>query len=145
MANYVNWQPSNFQAGPTENQYEGEAAALSKGAKTVSCSGCSGGSAAGYIGGTSDGTAVFNSVQSSATTKTSIRIKYENGDTAQRFADVTVNGVIQRVAFLPTTNGYTPGSSVVNANLNSGANTITIAGYGTGYGPDVDRLMVPVS
>ena len=145
MQNYVNWVPSTFGAGPTENEYEAEDATLSNGAKEVSCSGCSGGEAAGYVGGSADGTVKFSTVQSSATTKTSIRIKYENGDTTQRFADVTVNGATQRVAFIPSADGNTPGSSVLNANLNSGTNTITVAGYGSGYGPDVDRLMVPVS
>ena len=144
MSNYVNWLPSTFAAGPSENQYEGESATLSSGAKTVSCSGCSGGNAAGYIGGTSHGAVQFNSVQSSASTKTSIRIKYENGDSSQRFADVSVNGgTSQRVAFLSSLS--TPGSSVLNVNLNSGTNTIRISRSDGGYGPDVDRLMVPTT
>ena len=146
MANYVNWRPDTFAAGPTETQYEGESATLSSGAKAVSCSGCSGSSAAGYIGGSSHGAVQFNSVSSTTTTKTTIRIKHENGDTSQRYADVSVNGgASQRVAFLPTTNGNTPGSSTLNVNLNSGTNTIKISRSDGGNGPDVDRLMVPVS
>ena len=146
MSNYVNWLPSTFSAGPTENQYEGESATFSSGAKTVSCSGCSGGSAAGYIGGSSHGAMQFSSVQSSASTRTSIRIKYENGDAAQRFADVSVNGgASQRIGFVHTADGNTPGSSVLNVNLNSGTNTIRISRSDGGNGPDVDRLMVPVS
>ena len=146
MQNYVNWRPDTFTGGPTENQYEGESASLSSGAKTVSCSGCSGSSAAGYIGGSSHGAIQFSRVQSSATTKTTVRIKYENGDSSQRFADVSVNGgASQRLAFIPTADGNTPGSSSLNANLNSGTNTIKISRSDGGNGPDVDRLMVPVT
>jgi predicted aconitase with swiveling domain len=60
---------------------------------------------------------------------------------------VTVNGVAQTIAFLPTADGNTPGSSVVHAALTAGtANTVVIAGVGDGtYGPDVDRIMVPSS
>ncbi|KAI8936095.1 hypothetical protein NX059_007594 [Plenodomus lindquistii] len=147
MKNSVNWvlDPStgSMNAGPTENTYEGETATLSGGAKSVSCSGCSGGSAAGYLGSSAGGTALFSNVQSSATTRTTIRIKHMNGDSSQRFANVSVNGNSQRVAFLPN-GGSEPGSSVVHVDLNEGANEVEISGTG-GWGPDVDRLMVPQS
>lgn len=82
-------------------------------------------------------------MQSSATTRTTIRIKYLNGDKSQRYADVRVNGgAAQRVAFVPATSD--PGSSSLHADLKAGANTIEIRG-GDGWGPDVDRLMVPSS
>ena len=146
MSNYVNWQPSTFTGGPSENSYEGESATLSSGAKSVSCGGCSGSQAAGYIGGSAGGVALFGSVQSSVSAMTSVRIKFENGDSVQRFAYVSVNGdANQRVAFLPTVDGNTPGSSTLNVPLNAGANTVRVLGYDGGYGPDLDRLMVPVS
>lgn len=152
MANYVNWIPNvagggAWTAGPTENDPEGEAAALSGGAQVVSCSACSGGQAAGYIGGSSGGKVTFSGVPSSATTTTTIRVKYENGDSTQRFAKVTCGGVEHSVAFLPTASGQgAPGSSVVNCALTSGsANTVVITQTGGTYGPDVDRIMVPVS
>ena len=70
----------------------------------------------------------------------------QNGDSSQRFAAVTVNGQTQTVAFLPTKDGNTPESSVVHVQLNSGSgNTFQIAGQNGGWGPDVDRIMVPVS
>lgn len=79
--NYVNFvvNPSTgvMTGGPSEHSYEGESASLSNGAKTVSCTGCSGSKAAGYIGGSSNGIATFNNVNSSASTKTTIRIKNE--------------------------------------------------------------------
>jgi len=148
MKNSVNWIPNvgagTTSSGPSENSYEGEAGALSGGAKTVSCSGCSGKNSAGYIGGDQSGAVVFNNISSSAATRTTIRIKYLNGDNSERYADVSVNGgAAQRVAFLPTA-GNEPGSSSLNVDLKAGTNTIRIGGAG-GWGPDVDRLMVPES
>ncbi|KAJ0120337.1 galactan 1-3-beta-galactosidase [Diaporthe amygdali] len=152
MANYVNWVPNvagggAWTAGPSESQPEGEAATLTNGAKTVTCSGCSGGSAAGYIGGSTGGTVTFSGVVSSAATTSSIRIKYENGDSSQRYADVTCNGVKQKIAFLPTASGNgAPGSSVVNCALKSGSDNVVVISQTDGtYGPDVDRIMVPAS
>ncbi|KAK7537962.1 galactan 1,3-beta-galactosidase [Phyllosticta citricarpa] len=154
MHNQVNWvidtATGEWRAGPSETQYEGEAATLSNKASAVSCEGCSGGDAAGYIGGNAvpGGTATFGNVDSQASTSTTIRIKYQNLDSTARYAAVTVNGeeVGKHVAFLPTTQG-TPGTSVVHVALTEGeANKVGIAGVaGKGYGPDVDRLMVPVS
>ncbi|KAH8785529.1 glycosyl hydrolase family 43 protein [Diaporthe sp. PMI_573] len=152
MANQVNWIPNvasggAWTVGPSESQPEGESAVLTNGAKTVTCSGCSGGSAAGYVGGSTGGTVTFNGVVSSAATTSSIRIKYQNGDSSQRYADVSCNGVKQKVAFLPTASGNgTPGSSVVNCALRSGSDNVVVVSQTDGtYGPDVDRIMVPAS
>ncbi|ORY57262.1 galactan 1,3-beta-galactosidase [Pseudomassariella vexata] len=149
MPDRVNWVPNvsagTWSAGPSESQPEAESAALSSGAATISCSGCSGAESVGNIGGSMDGEVTFSGLSSSAATRSTVRIKYENGDTAQRHANVIVNGVSQVVAFLPTANGQTPGSSTLHCDLLAGTgNTITIAGLGDGtYGPDVDRIMVP--
>ncbi|KAI7786447.1 galactan 1 [Diaporthe eres] len=152
MANQVNWIPNvasggAWTVGPSESQPEGEAATLTNGAKTVTCSGCSGGSAAGYIGGSTGGTVTFNGVVSSAATTSTIRVKYQNGDSSQRYATVSCNGVSQKVAFLPTASGNgTPGSSVVNCALRSGSDNVVVISQTDGtYGPDVDRIMVPAS
>lgn len=147
MKNAVSWvlnvESGSMTSGPSENSYEGESASLSGGAKSVSCSGCSGDKAAGYVGGSDNGVVSFSSVQSSAATRTTVRIKYLNGDKSQRFADVSVNGeTAERLAFLPC--GSDPCSSSLNANLKSGTNTIKISMSGS-WGPDVDRLMVPSS
>lgn len=149
MKNYVNWTPNasagTWAAGPGETQPEAEAAAMANGARTLSCSGCSGGTSVGYIGGSSGGSVTFSGVSSSAATKSSVRIKYVNGDSGQRFATVTVNGAGQKLAFLPTAGG-TPGTSVLNVNLKSGAaNTVVIATTDGTWGPDIDRIMVPDS
>jgi hypothetical protein len=87
----------------------------------------------------------FTNVQSSATTRTTIRIKYLNGDSSQRFADVSVNdGAAQRIAFVPASSNSDPNSSSFHADLNAGANMIRFSMSGS-RGPDVDRLMVPTS
>ncbi|KAF2440958.1 carbohydrate-binding module family 35 protein [Karstenula rhodostoma CBS 690.94] len=148
MKNAVNWivdaSSGSMTAGPDENTYEGESATLAGGAKKVSCSGCSGSNAVGYIGGSDNGAVTFSNVQSSATTRTSIRVKYLNGDSSQRFAEASVNGgATQRIAFVPASGD--PNSSVLNVDLKSGTNTIKISTTGGAWGPDVDRLMVPQS
>jgi hypothetical protein len=149
MPNSINWVPNaasgSMTSGPSENSYEGESAQLSGGAKSISCSGCSGKNAAGYVGGSDAGSVYFANINSSATTRTTIRIKHLNGDKSQRFADVSVNGgAAQRVAFLPH-GGGDPASSSLHADLKSGENTVRISGVGSGWGPDIDRLMVPSS
>jgi hypothetical protein len=149
MKNAVNWvldmSTGASSSGPSENSYEGEDAALSGGAKSQSCSGCSGKSVAGYLGGDNNGAALFANVTSNAAARTTIRIKYLNGNKDDRFAKVTVNdGQPQTVAFLQGADNSTPDSSTLHADLKSGKNTIKIEGS-SGWAPDVDRLMVPVS
>lgn len=148
MKNSINWVPNvssgSMTAGPSENSYEGESAQLSGGARTISCSNCSGKTAAGYIGGGDAGAVYFANINSSATTRTTIRIKHMNGDKSQRYADISVNGgAAQRVAFLPHS-GSDPASSSLHADLKSGTNTVKISISGS-WGPDIDRLMVPTS
>ncbi|KAH1606430.1 hypothetical protein KXX44_000653 [Aspergillus fumigatus] len=145
--NQVNWilpLQGIWTPGPTETNPEAESStnALSNGARVISCSGCSGGMAVGWIGGPSDGTLRIVGVESSASTRSTIRVKYENGDSSQRYALVSVNGKTQVLAFLPS--GGSPASSTLHADLQSGSgNTVTFSAYAQGYGPDVDRLMVP--
>lgn len=147
MKDAVNWivdpKTGAATAGPKENAYEGESAALSNGAKSVSCSGCSGSKAAGFVGGSSGGTIDFANAQSSATTRTTIRIKHFNGDNGQRFADVGVNGKSQKVAFLPSGSGSA--SSVVHVDVKNGGNDVKISGIDGNYGPDIDRIFLPVN
>lgn len=147
VKNSVNWvldpTSGSMTAGPSENSYEGESATLSGGAKSQTCSGCSGGRSAGYVGGPAGGAVMFSNVQSAATTKTTLRIKHLNGDNSQRVADVSVNGKTQRVAFLPH-GGGDPASSVLHVDLKQGSNEVKITST-RGWGPDIDRLMVPQS
>ena len=148
MKNAVNWvlDPSTgaMTSGSTEKSYEGETATFASGAKSISCARCTGGKAAGYVGGASSGTVILSNVQSSATTRTTIRIKYLNGDKSQRYAEVSVNGKSQKVAFLPH-GGGDPASSVVHVALNQASNELKIGVSNGAWGPDVDRVMVPQS
>jgi hypothetical protein len=147
MKNNVNWvvdpKSGSMAAGPEEKQVEGESGTLSNGAKVQSCSGCSGGKVVGYVGGSTGGAVVMANVQSGLATRTTLRIKHLNGDSSQRVADVSVNGKMQRVAFLPH-GGGDPGTSVVHADLKQGNNEVKISIQGS-WGPDVDRVMVPQS
>ncbi|KAL7271775.1 hypothetical protein RUND412_005446 [Rhizina undulata] len=149
---YENWvidaAAGTWSTPPSDNSYEAESSSntLGGGAETVSCSGCSGSTAIGYLGGTSYGSLQFNGVYSSTTTTTTIRIEFANGDSIQRYAAVSVNGVSQRVAFLPTGTGQTVGVASFNAKLISGSsNTVNISGIDGGWAPDIDRILVPVS
>lgn len=84
---------------------------------------------------TSDGTLTFPDISSSVSTTTTIRIHYENGDSTQRFANVVVNSVTHVVAFVPTTDGSTPGTSTLTVPLNSGSsNVISFEAYNGGWG-----------
>jgi len=148
MKNAVSWVPtSNFAAWqnpPAETSYEAEKGAYGGKARDVSCSGCSNKIAAGYIGGPDRGVVTFSGIRSDIDGLTTIRIKYINADSAPRYATVKVNGDAGRkIAFLPAKGD--PATSTLHARLKRGSeNTVVIEGVGNGWGPDVDRLMVPV-
>jgi hypothetical protein len=58
-----------------------------------------------------------------------------NGDSAQRYANVVVNGQGQKVAFLPSKDGNTPASSVLNVYLSQGSgNSVRFEGVDGGWG-----------
>lgn len=155
MKNAEAWVPnlsssSEGEAGawsqpPADTSYEGEKAAYSGGARDVSCSGCSGGKAAGYLGGTDNpGKLSFSGVKSDAGGLTTVKIKYNNGDSSPRYANVIVNGGSPvKLAFEP--NSGNPSISTLNVELKAGSeNTVVFEGIDGGWGPDVDRLLVPV-
>lgn len=133
-------------------EYEGEDGELSGGARTIDCSQCSGGVAAGYIGGDSDsdnnGVVVFDAdvnTQSGDSERVTLNIRYLNGNTNPRYAAVSVNGgEAQTAAFISTAHhSDTAGSSAVLVELKSGANAVQISGTG-GWGPDIDELVIPL-
>ncbi|KAK2598092.1 hypothetical protein QQS21_005803 [Conoideocrella luteorostrata] len=148
MTNRDAWIPDvkakTWSAAPSSSKYEGESAALSKGAKAVSCSGCSGGKGVGWVGGPQDGSVSFSGVHSDVSTRTTVKVVFANGDAAQRFATVKVNGKSQSVGFLSTVDGQKTGSSILNCDLVAGSgNQITFEGLDGGYGPDIDYISVP--
>jgi hypothetical protein len=76
----------------------------------------------------------FEGISSAVATTTTIRIHYTNGDTTQRYANVVVNGVTSLVAFLPSTDGNTPGTSTLTVPLKSGTgNVIEFEAYDGGW------------
>lgn len=151
MANAESWVPnlastsaSAASAKPAETAYEGEAAAYGGAARNVSCGSCSGGSAAGYLGGPDKGTLTFRGVHSDAAARSTLRFRYVNGDSSPRYANVRVNGgAATKLAFLPT--GSNVSASTLHVDLKAGsANEVVLEGVGDAWAPDVDRLIVPV-
>lgn len=117
---------------------------MTGGARPVSCPGCSGGDAVGYLGGPSGGKVTISDIYSSGTAPKTLRIAYRNGDQTPRYASVSVNGgEATRLAFIPTGNG--PNLASLNVALASGgANYITVSGVGDGsYAPDINEIDVP--
>lgn len=149
MKNAVSWVPTrNFAAWqnpPAETSYEAEKGVYGGKARDVSCAACSSKVAAGYIGGPDKGSVTFRGIRSDVDGMTTIRIKFLSGDSAPRYANVRVNGDGGRkIAFLQASGD--PASSTLHVNLKKGSeNTVVIEGFGSGWGPDIDRLMVPVS
>ncbi|KFY72182.1 hypothetical protein V499_07649 [Pseudogymnoascus sp. VKM F-103] len=144
----INPSAGTWSPAPAETVTEAEAKTntLTGSAIIVSCSGCSGYQAVGWLGGSGNGALKFPSIASSASTTTTIRIQQENGDTEQRYGNVTVNGVSNIVAFLPSRNGNTPGTSVLTVPLKKGsANVIKFEAYNGGYVADIDQLILPSS
>jgi alpha-galactosidase len=136
------------QAQPTVRWVEAESGTLGGGASVASCSGCSGGKKAGYVG--SGGTLTLSGL--SATTTTSVVLfDYVNcdigygGGVNARTATVSVNGG-QGVQVSFPISGYnwdasvTKGYRVELAGFKVGqSNTIAISQAGS-YGPDLDRI-----
>lgn len=145
MQDYTSWVPDvqadSWSTAPPANNYYGVNAALSNGAVIVSCSACYEQKAAGYIGGPSQGSATFSGISTSSSGLTTLQIIYRNGDSTARYADVIVNGVTQRIEFLPASS---VGTSVVNANLNAGSNNQIVIKTSDGtYGPDIGTIVMP--
>lgn len=136
---YDNWIPNvaagTWSTAPTDTSYEAESGTISGGSQKLSCSGCSGGTSVGYLGGSSGGALTINNIVTDITGLTTVRIRYANGDSTQRFADVTVNGVKQRVAFVPSGGGQMVFTASFTAGLVKGSgNTMKIEGVNGGWG-----------
>lgn len=145
---YDQWAPnlgsqSGFQTDISNSSIQGESGSYSGAARNISCSGCSGGYAAGYIGGPDGGSVTLSDIEAGDSSATTITFEYRNGDSGTRYANVTFNdSPAQKVAFLAS--GGNVKRSVINAELKAGqGNTIVIEGFDTGYGPDIDRVEVP--
>jgi alpha-L-fucosidase len=71
-----------------------------------------------------------------------LTIRYSNGTTGDRPADITVNGTVVSAAhsFPVTANWDTWTSATVTVNLDAGANTVRIAGTTAGGAPNLDYV-----
>ena len=134
---------------------EAEAGILGSGAAKASCSGCSGGTKVGNLGGTGKGTLTLSNIVTSQATQ-SVRFDYVNAEvgfafgtaTNERLALVSVNGGASVNVSFPLS-GYNWDTDVYAnylvelSGFTAGkANTITISGAGSGFAPDIDRVGV---
>lgn len=140
----ANVQDGTWSERAGETVLEGEAAVLEEGAVAISCSECSGGKTAGYIGGDKGGSITFEDVKSSSAGRKTITVKFGNGDYQPRFANISVNGESQKLAFLSTkVRWWETGSASLHCDLKEGSNTIVISVEDGTWGPDIDQLLVP--
>jgi hypothetical protein len=131
---------SSYEAESPDNTITG-------GAGIQSCPNCSGGFDVGYVGNNS-GTLQFNGVTVNTTHSYVITIWYLNGDSAPRYALLSVNGSPGiPVTFPPTGSFQTVGSVKRTVTLNAGSNnTLTFYNPITGnWAPDFDWLGVNCS
>ncbi|KAG8694112.1 hypothetical protein FRC08_008701 [Ceratobasidium sp. 394] len=167
MPNYYDsWVPDIKSGSMTpvssETWYQAESASMSGAATIVGCWGCSGQQAVGWLGGSGNGTLTFNDVMSDSDVRTTLRIEAAYGDRDLRDINaviggtschtlsvmqirnmtVTINGVAQVIPVLPSENGEKPGPIALHVDLKRGSNTITISGFGDGYAPNIDAIVV---
>jgi len=148
LKNKINWVPNLLEGGTwtegiTETGYEGEAGQAGGAARTVSCSDCSGGRAMGYVGGPDNGSVTISGITTEKAGVTTVRIRYANGDSSTRYANVRVNDQAPvKLAFLPSRGGTS--SSTLVTHLETADNVIVFEGIDGGWGPDIDKLFVPV-
>lgn len=151
MKDHAAWVPNveNNKAWANrhdETSYAGNKGAYGGGAKAVDCKTCSGGKAAGYVGGSSHGTITLSGLSAPSSDKTTLIVRYGVSEAKGRQADVRINGGSPvRMDFLPGAESGNIGESVLNVALKSGTNTIEFAGVGDDWGPDIDVVEVPAS
>lgn len=146
LAVHISSSPLRFD-GTSDRVLEAEAASNTRagGANVVACPGCSGGSKVGNVG--NGGTVQFNGVQAPTAGTYVLRVGYLAED--PRSFTVSVNGGATQSVSPPRSGkgnaGNPSGWDIVRdvevvVSLNAGANTVTIGG--SGYAPDIDRLIV---
>ena len=131
----------NAQTGDTVHEAEAATNTLAGGARVMACGGCSGGHDVGYVG--NGATLQFNQIQVPATGLYTLKVSYANGDSTDRYADVSINGgTTRRMAFPPSGGGTTTAVATITVELNAGANTVRF-GNSSGWAPDFDKISVP--
>lgn len=123
--------------------YEAESGTLSNGAVIQSANFCSGGYKVGYLGGSSNGTAIINNVNVSSTGTHTLTIYYVSSDNRTIF--ITPNGGSWFGVQCPGTGNWGTLSSITTSvTLNAGNNTIKLDNGTSGNvgAPDIDRIIV---
>jgi alpha-galactosidase len=121
--------------------YEAEAATntLAGQAKVASCTACSGGKKAGFIG--KSGTLTFNGVNAPTDGDYTMTIAYLNGPPSRQ-AMVSADGDAPQTLTFPVTADFnTLGVTNLTVHLTAGTNTIEIANP-SANAPDIDRILV---
>ncbi|MFI7704880.1 CBM35 domain-containing protein [Nonomuraea sp. NPDC049480] len=122
--------------GEDPSSYEAEQGSFSGTARTASCSGCSGGTKVGWIGGGA-GNAVTLTVQSPAAGARQLTVHGLVSGT--RAFHVSVNGGAPQTVSMTGTSWSSPVSATVSAQLNAGANSVRLFNDGASA-PDLDRV-----
>lgn len=131
---------------PFHAAYEAEASnnVLAGGARTASCSACSGGADVGYIG--NGGTLTMNGITAAADGKYTVLIGYANGDSAPRSAEISFNGTTPVTVSFPPTGGWNTISTLaVTGTFKSGSANTLIFSNSSGWAPDIDGIGTPVA
>jgi hypothetical protein len=138
--------PSFEAESPMCPQPPGEECSIVAGGAVIqSCPNCSGGADVGFVGNNS-GTLQFNGITANASGHLNLRIWYANGDSAVRYAIMSVNGGQGMPVSFPSTGSFqTVGSIQITLNfLNPGSNnTLMFFNPIVGeWAPDFDRIEV---
>ncbi|HEY1164000.1 MAG TPA: CBM35 domain-containing protein [Chitinophaga sp.] len=118
--------------------FEAESGTLSNGASLQSCSGCSGGSQVGFLGGPSNGTVVVP-VNVSAAGLYNLSIWYSTADPRTIYVTPN-NGNYVGISCPPSGGWSTVVSTSMNVTLQAGSNTIRLDNGAGDYAPNIDRI-----
>lgn len=135
--------PMPADAAPT--RYEAENATISQGVVESNHLGFSG---TGFVNGDNvAGSYTQFAVNAPAAGSATLTIRYSNGTTANRPADIAVNGAVvaAAAAFNSTTNWDTWANVNVTASLNAGVNTVRVTATGASGPANLDYLDVDIA
>jgi hypothetical protein len=125
--------------GTPAGSYEAEKGSFGGTAKAAGCSGCSGGTKVGWIGGGPANYVTVNGVQ--AATAGTRQLTVHGLVNGTRSFQVSVNGGAATTVSLTGTSWDTPVSKTISVPLDAGTNSIRFSNSGAGA-PDLDRVTV---
>ncbi|MFD5629876.1 alpha-galactosidase D [Streptomyces sp. NPDC127072] len=134
-------KPGGTTLATTAYEAEDAANTLSGNASVAGCDACSGGKKVGNLYG--GGKVTFNDVTVKKDGIYTVRVAYVSGDA--RSVNVSSNSGNGSGQKFPSTGDWSTAETVsVQLALKAGTNTVTFDS-GTGYAPDIDRIVVPKS